>query len=361
MRNKILIFIELVAHKNQLQTEAIVKSGFQPLFFVTRFNESADTFLKGKAGQTVLEDTFFKRYRQVRSCLKKNKLNIHHIEVYPGGRFSFLYILISKIYRIPAICVERGDLLYYHKNGYSKMVRFSMWYCYRYATLIWYREPYMEPILEKLNKNLFFLHNAVKYPSPETRTALSQKDITFLWLNRVIPERRYDWFIDVLNKPFFQNTLNYLVGITPASLYKKEQHYVEENKPANLQVAGYTGTPVEFYKRAKFFVLPADVVFANHALLEAMSYGVVPLVSDQKGTRLIVDDSNGFVFEHTKTAFEAAMIKSFNISDEEYNRLSLAAIKRIKNEFSEEKYMEAIKKLYDRLYLPGPADRSANV
>ena len=61
-----------------------------------------------------------------------------------------------------------------------------------------------------------------------------KRDITFLWLNRVIPQRRYDWFIKVLAQPELGHTKNYIVGITPNSSYKNEQEYIIEEKKANL-------------------------------------------------------------------------------------------------------------------------------
>ncbi len=349
MRNKIFIFVDVVAKKNQLQAEAITSAGLAPHFFVTRCNPGAESFLGVDGKQELLATGFLTRLKQVRSQFKKNKDSIHHIEVYPGGRFSFLYVLLAKQYHVPVICVERGDLLYYHSQGYPKAVRFSMWFCYRFADVVWYREPYMKPLLEKLNRNLFFLHNAIKRIVNVNTPSTDTKDITFLWLNRVIPERRYDWFLEVLAHPDLACTQNYLVGITPDSGYLKEQQYVLNNKPGNLAVADYTDAPQQFYKRAKYFVLPANVVFANHAVLEAMQAGVVPLLSDQPGTSLIAENGKeGFVFNHTKGDLEAAMLKAFHMDEAQLQRMSAAAMAKIKNDFSEEKYTEAIKKLYER-------------
>ena len=344
MKNKVLIFIDVAAPKNLLQTEVIMEQGYDPFFFVTNYNAVFEKKINRQDLQIILKSGFLKRLQQVRYYFKKNKNSIHHIEVYPGGRFSFLYILLGKLYKIRSICAERGDLLYYHKKGYSKWVRFSMWYCYKFSDLIWYREPYMKPILKKYNKKIFFLHNAIKVNS--TTVNSSKRDITFLWLNRVIPERRYDWYIDVLSSPDLKQTKNYLVGIITAS-YKKEQECMLKNKPENLSIIDFTATPEQFYKRSKFFVLPSEVVFANHALLEAMSYGVVPIVSEQPGSSLIIDNGkNGFIFNHNKNDFETAILKAFNLPDEEYNNLSTASSQKIKNEFSEEKYKVAIKEMY---------------
>lgn len=349
MKNKIAIFIDTVAHKNQLQAEAIYKYGYEPNFFVSKYNNRAESFIQMPGEQIVLADTFRERYKQVSAWFKKNRNSIHHIEVYPGGRFSFIYILLAKLNGVPSVCVERGDLLYYNRNGYGMTVRVSMWICYKMSDIVWYREPYMKSILEKLNRKLFFLHNAVRMPQPGNNDGLN-KDVTFLWLNRIIPQRRYDWFVDILSDPRLANCTNLMVGLDGKSLFKKEQEYVLKNKPANLELAEYTADPVSFYKRSKFFVLPAEVVFANNALLEAMSYGVVPLISNKAGSALIVENGiDGFICKHSKEDFEATMLKAFDLSDEEYNQMSTAAAEKMREKFSEEKYQEAIKELYHRL------------
>lgn len=344
MSYKVIIFIDRVAAKNYLQIEAIEQLYLSPEFFVS---ENIITQTPHQVTQHILANTFFKRIKQVSSFLKKNKTAVHHIEVYPGGRFSFLYILLAKLYGIKCICVERGDLLYYNKQGYSMVTRFSMWFCYKFSDLIWYKEPYMKKTLQKLNKNLFFLHNAVKIKNKFPNFSPLHKDITFLWMNRAIPQRRSDWFIEVLKSDELKNTSNYFVGIMPSSVYKSEQDHLKKNKPDNLTIENYCRTPEEFYKRSKFFVLAADVIFANHSLLESMSYGVVPLVSQQSGTDLIVENEiNGLVFNHTEKEFTSTMLKALTLSDAEYSRLSNAAIEKIKNDFSEEKYISQIKLMY---------------
>ncbi|MEO6705248.1 MAG: glycosyltransferase, partial [Ginsengibacter sp.] len=245
-------------------------------------------------------------------------------------------------------------LLYFHKSGYSIIVRFSMWFCYKFTSITWYRELYMKPKLEKIGaKNLFFLHNAIKMDNTKSQgngNLKTKKDITFLWLNRVIPERRYEWFIEALKKKELKNTVNYLVGLIPNSVYIKEQNFIKLNKPENLTIEEYTQVPSDYFKRAKFFVLPAEVVFANNALLEAMSYGVVPLVSNQPGVELIVEHGrNGFIFQHKYKDFEKNLMDAYNLEDDRYSEFSAAAIDKIITDFSEENYIMGIKELYSRL------------
>jgi glycosyltransferase involved in cell wall biosynthesis len=349
MSKKVVIFIDVVSHKNQLQIQSIFKYGLEPHIFVGKYKSSSSTYFNKGGTQEELSKPIFKRLRQVNSFFKKNKNNIHHAEIYPGDLSGFLYILVAKLHKIKCICIERGSVFVFTEKALNPFSRFRLWLCYKFSDIICYKEPYMKPILEKFNKNLYFLHNAVRR-NPDSNIHAGNKDITFLWLNRVIPQRRYDWYLELLKKPEFQGTKNYLVGILPGPDYKAEQQYIINNKPGNLAIEEYCNDPEPYYKASRFFVLPADVVFGNNSLLEAMSFGVVPLVSDQIGTDLIVEDGrNGFVYQHTKKDLEDALLKALHLTDAEYNRLSIAAREKIKQEFSGDGYYNRIKQLYDML------------
>ena len=350
MKDKVVIFIDVISPKNKLQLSTIHQLGLQPFCFVSTIKSASDNYFEKGGQQQQLKNGFVNRLSQVSRFLWQNRGSIHHIEFYPGGRFSFVYLLLGKLLFLKTLCIERGDLLYFRKGGYGAFTRFSMWICYRFAGKLWYRELYMKSMLERIRENgLFFLHNSIETDQAVTRRN-TEKDIDFLWLNRVIPQRKSAWFLQVIAKPKFAQTNNYLVGILKDTLFSPDQEYVMEHKPSNLTLEEYSANPARYFERARFFVLPSDVVFANHALLEAMSYGVVPLVSRQLGSELIVDHGiNGFIFAHNPEAFEAAMEEAQQLSAESYESYSASAVQKIKDNFSEARYQEGIATLYKML------------
>lgn len=354
MREKVVIFIDRIAPKNILQVKTIQKLQLQADFFVTEFNNTILGTLSESNSQMLLNNNFLKRLDQIYNYLKKNKKEIHHLEIYPAGRFAFIYMLLGFVFNQKIICVERGDIQYYEKRFYGRWTRFSMWMCYKFSTIIWYREYYMKDLLKTITtKKLFFLHNAIE-PQDDSKTewlhSKEKKDIDFLWLNRVIEERRSDWYISVLKKNELNNTNNYLIGMVDKTLHIPNQQFVRKNKPANLTILNYTREPNKYYRRSKFFVLPADIVFANNSLLEAMSYGVVPIISDKPGSYQIVEDGeNGFVFQHNEQAFQETVLKAIDLNETEYNRLSIAARKKIIRDFSPQKYFDGLKEMYSSI------------
>ncbi|MES3016269.1 MAG: glycosyltransferase [Bacteroidota bacterium] len=356
-KSLIVSFLDKVAPKNRLQIKIIYDLGYTPVFYVNDYIGYSDQYFKTRDEHRLLVQGLLNRFGQIYSFFKKNKHNIHHVEVYPGGRFSFIYLLLARYFEIKTICVERGDLLYFKKGGYDLVTRLSMWMCYKRADMVWYREIYMEKILREMGvRKLFFLHNAVEIrndlPEHKTHSDYKAKNIDFLWLNRLIPERMSGWFVDILARKSFESTKNILAGILPKTLYQKEQTTVITNKPTNLRLLDYVADPSALYRESKFFVLPAKVVFANNALLEAMSFGVIPIIVDSPGYELIVKDGyNGIVSSFDKKNFETAMLRALDLSEQDYTTMSNNAIAHIRSSFSADSYMDKIKKLYKEIEL----------
>lgn len=347
----ILSFLDKVAPKNKLQIDIMHEAGFRAGFFVNRYHAAAEQyFIKGDFYQ-VLKPGLVARLFQIFFFLLQYRKQIHHLEVYPGGRFAFIYVLLAKMLALRVICVERGDLFYLRKDGYDTITRFSMRLCYRYSDLIWYREVYMKEVLYEMGyaNKLFFLHNAVETKRNDTVNYLSfeDRDIDFLWVNRITPERRSDWFVSILSTKLFKNTCNVIAGFLEDTPYHADQVYIMNNCPDNLQLQSFVDNPSTLYKRARFFVFPAEFVFANNSLLEAMSYGVVPLIVNKPGFELLVEDGvTGYVSAYSEDKFKVIMEKAIALDATTFQQMSKAAKKHVDSAFSREMYKQKITQLY---------------
>ncbi len=341
-KKKIIIFIDTFARKNELQFNCIQKLGLQSIWFVTSPKDKPDII--------TLEASFLNRIIQVFSFLKKNKKCVKHVEIYPGGRFSFIYAVLARFFGLKVICVERGDLQYYkpqQEGGYDKLTRISMFVTYKLAHLVWYREPYMLGVLEKIGvKKLYFISNCVR-TKPESKLS---NEFTFLWVNRVTTERNAIWFVRNLSHEAFINTKNILLGLLKNQpLFDALQEEVISIRPNNLDLIDYAD-PTDYLLNSKFFVLPALAVYLNNSLLEAMSYGVVPLISyTTDSAKIVTDGVDGFIFEHTPEAFLACMQKAISLSEVDYQKMSAAAKQKIATDFSEDVYYQRLAKMYNEL------------
>jgi glycosyltransferase involved in cell wall biosynthesis len=348
-KNKIVLFgIDNFCKKNVVQVNCLNQNGFvADVFTSDSLGTSRKNLPKGNE-LSILSKSFVGRLIQVFNYLVKNRRKIHHVELYVGGRFVFFYLLLSKLFGQKVVVVERGDISCYER--YPALTKISMKFSYKCSDIVWYRELYMRDKLKIWGvKTFFFLPNCVTLPH---FNKFSNKVIDFLWANRLVPGRRSDWLVSVLRDDFFSSTRNVMLGFLGGSRkYKRNEleEYVKKNKLDNLSIYNY-GNLEPFYEKAKFFVFPAETVFCNNALLEAMSYGVVPLISNVQGAQLIIDDGvDGFVFEHTQKGLELAMKRALKLSEEEYMVLSSNARIKVKNNYSCKDWCCKLMKFYDEL------------
>lgn len=354
-RNRVVVLgIDNFSHKNRYQIEQLNQEGYRFDFETmdSRGDSLANFHGLEKAGNVLwlaprgLRGLFARLQHAARVLMRRD---VHHAEVYPGGRFAFIYALLVRLAGRRLLVVERGDLVNWERKGL--LARLSMRICYGLASAVWYREPYMRTYLDAFGvERAEFIHNAV--PLGQVDARLPTPEIDFLWANRLVEQRRPDWFVDVLATQAFADTQNALLGMEEGVVdpfVNERQRYVREHCPANLRLHGFV-PPTTFYRRARFFVLPATVVFCNHALLEAMAHGVIPIVSASNGTELIVEDGvNGFVADHTPDGLRDAMHRALRLSKDEWQVMSTRARATADERFGSRVWRERMQVLYQTL------------
>jgi len=284
--------------------------------------------------------------------LLKNRRKIHHVEIYPGGKLTIIFLILVKSFGCKNVIIERGDIHYAGIKSdklpffgkYDTFTCISIKLSYRFASSIWYKErAFLNYDLNRYNSNLYYLPNAIDIEDINIEDL--NRDIVFLWLNRLHKERYSKWFIDALKK---MDAKSYLVGLL-GNKFNLEEEYVVKNKPDCLTLFKFKD-PREYYIKAKFFVFPAKVVFGNHALFEAMSYGCVPIVTDaQDIKKLILDGVNGFICEFNPESFYLTLKKALEMTNEVYNQMSKNARKTVVDHFSLANLREKKLDLYQSL------------
>lgn len=298
------------------------------------------------------------RIRQAFSFLRARRREFHHVELYPAGRFAWAYAVLCRALGIKLVVVERGDIRYYVQRLHSLPTRLSMYACYRLAHRIWYKEPHMADALERLRlRRVFFLPNAIPMPAGdgvETEEG-GRRSTDFLWVNRLVPERHPDWFARAVvelsrDAPVKVDVLGFS-ATRPFSDFRSLEDDVRQTLAdlPGVRCLDFTD-PEPYYRDARFFVLPADVVFGNFSLLEAMARGVVPIVSDVDGSDLIVEDGeNGIVVEHGPEALHAAMERAQAMEPERWKARSRAARATVADRYSLDSWGEQLLREYAEL------------
>lgn len=267
---------------------------------------------------------------------------------------SWIYLVAARLKRLKVVAIEWGDIG--ELETLPRARSNSMKFCYRYSHVVWYKEPYMEALLLKFRaRSLHFLPNATHSVNKENNFEKRDRSIHFLWLNRVVPKRR--------NALTFARAANYLatefyihsvlVGLLNDSLVSREvrihQDQLRSLATENFSVLGFAD-PASFYSQARYFVLFADEVFGNNALLEAMAAGCVPVVNNAPFVeKIVLDGVNGFVWDPATMSAEDFLMSLSELPQEDWIDMSRAASATVSTDFSVDGWRNNFRSLIERL------------
>jgi glycosyltransferase involved in cell wall biosynthesis len=281
-----------------------------------------------------------------------------HVEMYVTRVISqFFYSLICFLLKIPLSVVCIGELYdWENHNIIRKMVdRFTYWV----ADLLILTELYMEDKIRKYKiaapEKLFFFHNRIPI---KDKCSPERKEKIVLFLNTFKPWRRLELLLDAI--PLIVEKVPeakfLLVGSTISfnNYLKKYKDYEAKlrKKVKDLKIDKYVRIlpfdpdPIKYYEQASVFVLPADLVFCNFSLLEAMERCVPAVVSDTEGSSLIIENGvDGLIVKQDVKSFAEAIV--FLLSNEEIRKsMGIKAREKIINKFCINKGVEILLQAY---------------
>lgn len=342
--------------KNAIQIKAMNEIGYFFDIFINDNSENSPRDFKSfyfVNNLFVVNSSFFLRFFQVFLYLLNNSKTLNHAELYVGGRFTIIYSILLKLFRVKTVAVERGDMKHImqnvlkNKSIFLNLVEYSFKFAFRLADIVWYKEPYMEKLLRQIGvTNMKLVSNCVTLKSESNLN----KEINFLWVNRILKERDATWLLQYAQ-------LNH-EAVTVLGVKQNQEKLGGMNKEleilvkdasaySNITLKGYI-KPDEYFQKAKFFILISDYVFGNNSLLEAMSYGVVPIVSNTEATSLIVKDGiNGIVFNQNYESFASAMKRAKQLTDIEYAQMRDQVYKTISEFYSYNVLQKNLKDIYN--------------
>jgi glycosyltransferase involved in cell wall biosynthesis len=151
------------------------------------------------------------------------------------------------------------------------------------------------------NKNIEFIPNGVDIKKPLPIKSLNRfnlkKDNYILFLSRIVPEKEVHTLIQAYKKLDTNIKLVIAGDATHTDEYLKEaKALAKENKNIIFTGPLYGKDKIEAFSNALFFVLPSTIEGMPIVLLEAMSFGLTPLVSDIKENLAVIEDV-GFSFK----------------------------------------------------------------
>ena len=286
------------------------------------------------------------RIRLAWSLMRRNRYDV--VELYSAGRMALFYLIMLLLRRQRFVVVERGDIGILEEH--DRLTRAIIKAAYRLATVILYKETYMEePLKAATRAPLHFVPNCIAAPELPL-TPHGQRPIDFLWVNRIVPQRRPGWIIRAMRTEPLQSKRLVVLGTEERSNLPEhlrvEQEAVVDDCPPNVDIRGFID-PNRFYEQARFFCLPATVVFGNNSLLEAMSRGVVPVVTEAPGVELMIKHGvSGIVTAFAEEDYQAGLVKAAALSPDQWASMSAAAVATVRDHYSVEAWTSKMMTVY---------------
>jgi glycosyltransferase involved in cell wall biosynthesis len=177
--------------------------------------------------------------------------------------------------------------------------------------------------------------------------------VKFCFFSRIVPVKNLLYIIEALK--FVHGDVEFSIGGTIENEAYWEQCLEESKKlPDNIRVK-YCGffSPSEsrnFLRDQDFLILPSKGEGYGYVILEALSVGTVPIISDQTYWNDIQKTGAGFVLPlSSKEVWSALFEKCIVLKNDEYLQMSSAAIKRYLQEVNSYKINGGYTKLFSSI------------
>jgi len=272
-------------------------------------------------------------------------LHIHSLD-----SISILGVLVGRLLKKPVILkVTGGHQLKVLENNY-----FRLWLIKRYASNFIALNSGISKTLNLIgvdNGRISNIPNGVNYDASIELGGKRQYNVVYC--GRLINRKRVDCILIAWKKvlEYDNNIKLHIIGDGP-----------EKQSLVNLSESLSLKDSVKFYgtcgqekvfsilKRSKLFTLASNSEGISNSLLEAMSFGVVPIVSNVDGNIDVVEhDLNGKIFELGNSNHLALTIIELLKDRGLCKKIGSNALKRIKENYSIEVIGEMYMKLYENL------------
>ena len=235
-------------------------------------------------------------------CLKYNPDLINGIYVMPKG---FNSLIISKIYGCKCIVSNIGglpEILTYY-NNFKKLRKSINLFIYRkadYVTTKGYKIiDYL--VKEGVSKSNIDVFNGSIDTDRFCCSESQDRDIDILFVGSFIERKGPNRVVEMIEKLKFKfkNDNIKAMFLGKGELTNSINDLITKNHlESNISVIGHVDNTEDYFKRTKVLVMPSISEGLSTAMLEAMSSGCVPVVSDVgEMTKAAIDRENSFVIK----------------------------------------------------------------
>ena len=328
---------------------------------VTYFTSDTAGFSSGVEGYPIVYLNYSNFFNWLKILFYLVFYRPNHVELYFSRIYfeTFPTVIFCRILRIPISVVSRGkDLRDHIEHRYIRRILTK--YICRNANLILPKERSHVKVLHNFNlpeKTLIHeIHNGLPLDQfRDSKFKASSK--TFLFLNAFRELRNLDLLIYAFHKlkqDFYEVKLMLVGSSLEVNFLPQERRHEERlmnligdlNLEKDIEIYAFNPSPWKDIEGILSFVLPADQVWLNNALLEAMAFSIPPIiVKAERAEDIVVNNETGLICLKDSDSIYIAMKKM--IEDPERARImGLNAKKKVKSHFSSLEVGKLIYSLY---------------
>ncbi|MFV0590290.1 MAG: glycosyltransferase family 4 protein [Draconibacterium sp.] len=291
----------------------------------------------------------------------KNKRNsiVHISGFYEKVIFHELILIkTAKLLRYKVVYELRGGgAIYYYKN-YSNQYRKRFESALNSSDFIFSQGKENFPFINSITKKRIF-----HYPNyitsefiPETNPSRQSEHIQLVYFGRLNRFKNIEIIINSLKELHNLNINAHLslIGKFASEEYKQKIENLVYNLDLSNKITFYPACNhiqlKNHLKNKHFFIFPTVLPSEGHSnsLTEAMSHGIIPIVSANGFNASVVGDPKLVLKENTPEAITS--IISMIIEEEKITELSNYCYKRIQDNFTKDIVLRKLKAEYDCLF-----------
>lgn len=256
-----------------------------------------------------------------------------------GAKKTLSFIAPTNILMIAAtiglctktIISERNDPA---RQSFGKLWDFLRKISYRFADTVTANSPNAAESLKTYvpKRKLVFVPNALAKPKKKYCVPYNKKEKIILIVGRLHPQKAHHILLDAFAKTYTQNPDWSLVIVGEGALRSALEEQSQKHGIAeSVRFMGVQNNPYEFYATAQIFVLPSIHEGTPNSLLEAMSCGVAPIISDAcEGAKPYVENNvSGLIFPVNDSEALAHALKTLMTDDDLRDKIGHVAQEKV--------------------------------
>lgn len=283
----------------------------------------------------------------------KDKYDIVHMHLPVAGWMTILAKLFN--HKTKFIYSEHNLVNFYTKYNY-----YLSGLTYKFFDSLIYVSHEVGEVVKNEHKGSFFKAkkavtilngiNTDKFSNAHRVSENTTENFTVGLVARFRPQKRVDRWVEVAAEVYKLNpNIKFLmVGDGPDDNMLREK-IKALNMEGKIELPGMLSDTVAAFKRMDIFLLTSDFEGLPLAIMEAMSTGCVPVVSNVGGIKQLPFKGFGYKFDEFNAASIAKVIADYAANPEKFKTESLNARKFVEQNYSLTKQVHEIVDLYKEL------------